>query len=58
MVLVGKSVQKYPVDAGIPDNVIQNIAIYADDTTRYPKCEQATDLSQQLEFVSELGSDL
>ena len=40
------------------DNVICNIAIYADDTTLYSKCEQASDLWQQLELASELESDL
>ena len=29
-----------------PDNVICNIAIYADDTTLYSKCDQASDLWQ------------
>ena len=41
----------------LPD-VIYNIAIYADDTTLYSKCDQASDLWQQLELVSELESDL
>ena len=40
------------------DNVICNIAIYADDTTLYYKCDQASDLWQQLELASELESDL
>ena len=30
----------------LPDNVICNIAIYADDTTLYSKCDQASDLWQ------------
>ena len=42
----------------LPDDVICNIAIYADDTTLYSKCNQASDLWQQLEFASELESDL
>ena len=42
----------------LPDNVICNIAIYADDTTLYSKCNQAPDLWQQLELASELESDL
>ena len=42
----------------VPDDVICNIAIYADDTTLYSKCDQASDLWQQLELASELGSDL
>ena len=40
------------------DEVICNIAIYADDTTIYCKCEQASDLWQQLKLASELQSDL
>ena len=76
MVLNGKSSQKYPVNAGVPqgsilgptffllyvndfpDNVICNIAIYADDTTLYSKSDQASDLWRQLELASELESDL
>ena len=76
MVLDGKSLQEYPVNAGVPkgsifgptlfllyindlpDDVICNIAIYADDTTLYPKYNQASDLSQQLELAPELESDL
>ena len=42
----------------LPDDVICNIAIYTDDTTLYYKCDQASDLWQQLELVSELESDL
>ena len=42
----------------LPDDVICNIAIYADDTTFYSKCDQASDLWQQLELASELESDL
>ena len=42
----------------LPDYAICNIAIYADDTTLYSKCNQASDLWQQLELVSELESDL
>ena len=41
----------------LPD-VICDIAIYADDTTLYSKCDQASDLWQQLELASELRSDL
>ena len=40
-----------------PDDVICNIAIYADDTTLCSKCDQASDLWQQLELASELESD-
>ena len=42
----------------LPDDVICNIAIYADDTTLYSKCDQASHLWQQLELTSELESDL
>ena len=42
----------------LPDNVICNIAIYADDTTLYSKYDKASDLRQQLELASELESDL
>ena len=49
----------------LPDDVICNIyiyiaicAIYADDSTLYSKCDQASDLWQQLELASELESDL
>ena len=60
MVLDGKSSQKYPVNAGVPqgsildptlfqlcinnlpDDVICNIDIYADDTTLYYNCDQAS----------------
>ena len=42
----------------LPDDVIRNIAIYADDTTLYSKCDQASDLWQQRELASELESDL
>ena len=42
----------------LPDDVICNIAIYADDTTLCSKCDQASDLWQQLELASELESDL
>ena len=42
----------------LPDDVICNIAIYADDTTLYSKCNQASDLWQQLELASEVESDL
>ena len=37
----------------LPDDVICDIAIYADDTTLYSKCDQASDLWQQLELAPE-----
>ena len=42
----------------LPDDIISNIAIYADDTTLYSKCNQGYDLWQQLELASELEPDL
>ena len=42
----------------LPDDVICNIAIYADDTTLYSKSDQASCLWQQLELGSELESDV
>ena len=42
----------------LPDDVIYSIAIYADDTTLYFKCDQASDLWQEIELASELESDL
>ena len=36
------------------DDVICDIAINADDTTFYSRCDQASDLWEQLEFASEL----
>ena len=38
----------------LPDDVICNIAIYADDTTLYSKCDKASDLWQKLELACEL----
>ena len=42
----------------LSDDVISDIAIYADYTTLYSKCDRASDLWQQLELASELESDL
>ena len=42
----------------LPDDVICDITIHADDTSLYSKCDQASDLWQQLELASELESDL
>ena len=41
----------------LPDDVICDIVIYADDTTLYAKCDQTSDLWQQLELASERESD-
>ena len=37
---------------------LYGLCTYADDTTLYSKCDQASDLWQQLELASELESDL
>ena len=42
----------------LPDDVICDTGIYADDNTLYSKCDRASDLWQQLELSSELESDL
>ena len=42
----------------LPDDVICDITIYADDTILYSNCDWASDLWQQLELASELLSDL
>ena len=42
----------------LPDDVICDIAIYADNAALYSKCDWVSDLWQQLEFTSELESDL
>ena len=47
-----------PYISDLPDDFICYIAIYADDTTLYSKCDQASDMQQQLELASELESDL
>ena len=39
----------------LPDDVICDFAIYADDTTLYSKCDQASDLWQEHELASELN---
>ena len=42
----------------LPDDIICDIAVYADVTTCYLKCDEVSDLWQQLELASELESDL
>ena len=42
----------------LPNDVICNIAIYADNTTLYPKCDQASDVWQQLEMAAEREFDV
>ena len=42
----------------LSDDGICNIAIYADDTTLYSKCDRVSDLWQQLELASELEYNL
>ena len=40
---------------GLPDNVICNIAINADETTLYSKCDQASDLCNNLKWLLNLN---
>ena len=42
----------------LSDDVICDVAIYADDTSLYFECDQGSDPWQQLELASELESDL
>ena len=42
----------------LSDDAIYNTSICADDTILYSKCDQASDMWQQLELTSELESDL
>ena len=60
MVLDGKSISGPPLFIlyinDLPNDVICDIAICVDDTTLYSKCDQLSDLWQQLELASE--SDL
>ena len=42
----------------LPHDVIHNIAIYADDTTLYSKCDQASDLWQLIALPSKTESNL
>ena len=72
VVLNWKFSKECPVNAGAPwgpirfllyindlsGDIICNIAIYADDTTLYSKCDQASDLWQQTKLASESESNL
>ena len=42
----------------LPDDFICNIAIFVDDDSLCSKCDQASDLWQQLDMVVELESGL
>ena len=42
----------------LPDDLICNVGIYADDTTLYSKCDRASDLWKKQELASEFKSDL
>ena len=42
----------------LPEDVICDIVIYADDTTLNSKCDRASDMWQKFELASELESDL
>ena len=46
------------INNDLPDDVICDIAIYADDTTLYSKCNETSDLWQQLKLAFEFESDL
>ena len=56
--ILGRTLFLPYINNDLLDDVICNIAIYADDTTLYSKCDQASDLWQQLELASENESDL
>ena len=40
------------------DDVICDTAVYANDATLYLKCDQASDLREQLELASEFDTEL
>ena len=42
----------------LANDITCDVAIYADDTSLYSKCDRASDLWQQLELVSQIESDL
>ena len=41
----------------LPDDAVCDISVYADDTTVYSKCNQASDLWQQLKLAAGSESD-
>ena len=53
--ILGPTFLIFQIDDPLGD-VICNIAIYADDITLYRKCNQASDLWQQVGLASELES--
>ena len=56
--ILGPALFQLSINNYLPDDVVCNIAICADDATLSCKCNQASDLWQQLELLSELESDL
>ena len=73
MVLYGNYSQGYPGNTGVPQDLILAATFFllyindppddviskiSDDTTPYGKCDQVSDLCQQLEMDSELEFDL
>ena len=42
----------------LPEDVTYNTAVYADNNTLHSKCDQASNLWQQLKLASKVKSDL